>query len=66
MNECVFGDCQNGYGKLIFYSQGGPDLNEHRYEGYFNDVEFHAKGVLICNDGIIKKGIWQDDKLQEN
>ena len=36
------------------------------YEGEWMNDKRNGKGLLICNDGIIKNGIWQDDELQEN
>lgn len=40
--ECVYGDCQNGYGILEIRTE----LGTNRYEGTFQEGEFHGNGRL--------------------
>ena len=43
-NECVSGDCVNGYGTYVW------DSGE-KYVGEFKNYEFHGQGTLTLADG---------------
>lgn len=46
MNKCVSGDCENGYGEYVFYTEGAVELDIHTYIGDFKNGKFHGKGEL--------------------
>ena len=46
MNKCVSGDCENGYGEYVFYTEGAGDLDIHTYIGDFKNGKFHGKGEI--------------------
>ena len=45
-DQCIEGDCENGYGKVI----GGKYANYESYEGEFKNGKPHGKGTFILRD----------------
>ena len=70
-NECVSGNCDNGYGTYHFYVGGMVDFGEATYEGEFIDGKFNGKGEIVCDLGRFEGdaadyyiiGNWKDGKL---
>ena len=78
-NECVSGNCKNGYGTYE-WDDGTKYTGEHKnnvaegngvivfsdgskYEGEFKNDLFHGKGIFYYADGTIYKGDFRKDKF---
>ena len=78
-NECVSGDCKNGYGTYE-WDDGTKYTGEHKnnvaegkgvivlpdgskYEGEFKNDLFHGKGIFYYEDGMIYEGDFKNDKM---
>ena len=55
-DECIEGDCVNGYGTMV-YSTG------QKFSGHFKDGLRDGKGVFILPGGRKLEGIWQDNEI---
>lgn len=55
-NECVSGDCSNGYGVYKFHSG-------LKYEGEWKDGKRHGKGKLIYPEIYTYTGEWSNNKM---
>jgi hypothetical protein len=59
--ECVYGDCENGIGKLV--------TSDFSYEGSFKDQKFQGKGKLKLNsgdlfDGLFSAGVFKEGEIK--
>lgn len=54
-NNCLKGDCQNGFGTKS-YAEG-------EYEGFFENGKRNNIGVMLFNDKSIYIGAWQEDQI---
>ena len=54
--ECIQGDCVNGYGTYIFSSGD-------KYVGEWKNSKYHGQGTFTYADGRVEKGIWENGKL---
>ena len=54
--ECISGDCNNGQGT---YNKTNGD----KYVGEFKKGKRHGNGTYYFNNGEVKKGIWENQKL---
>jgi hypothetical protein len=57
-DECVEGDCQNGYGVMIF-STG------HKFSGEFKDGMRYGEGVLLLPGGRKIVGVWENNEIKK-
>jgi hypothetical protein len=73
-NECISGNCDNGYGKYIFWREGAVESDQIIYEGGFKNGKFDGKGNITCNFGAFEGdigdffvyGSWKNGKLDGN
>ena len=73
-NECISGNCDNGYGTYHFYVEGATDMGDATYEGEFIDGEFNGTGNVTCDldrfegetGGFYIIGNWKNGKLHGN
>ena len=57
-DECIEGDCVNGYGTLVT-STG------QKFIGHFKDGMRHGDGVFLLPGGRKLEGTWQDNEIVE-
>ncbi len=57
-NECVKGDCSNGYG-IFFYGSG------IQYSGQWKSGKRHGQGTLKYPDGSTYTGGWKNDRMHD-
>ncbi|MGD2099088.1 MAG: 2-isopropylmalate synthase [Desulfobacterales bacterium] len=57
-DECIEGDCVNGYGTLL-------TTTGQKFIGHFKDGMRHGKGVFILPGGRKLEGTWQDNEIVE-
>lgn len=76
---CMSGDCINGYGHFEWpggekylgnFVQGKMNgygvfywKNNNKFIGYWKDGKMHGEGLLFYDEGIIKKGIWDNNNF---
>jgi len=57
-DECIEGDCVNGYGTMV-------TTTGQKFIGHFKDGLRHGKGVFILPGGRKLEGTWQDNEIVE-
>jgi hypothetical protein len=57
-DECIEGDCVNGYGTLV-------TTTGQKFIGNFKDGMRHGKGVLLLPGGRKLEGTWQQNEIVE-
>ena len=55
-DECVSGDCVNGYGTYVWD-------NGDQYVGGYKDNLYHGQGTFTSNNGDQYVGGWKNDKM---
>ena len=57
-DECVSGDCANGYGTYVW------DRGD-KYVGESKNNAAHGRGTYTFADGTTERGIWKNGELDE-
>ena len=57
--NCISGNCENGYGTYVFEGEWEGD----RYVGEFKNNMFHGQGTYTFNDGTVIKGLFETDEF---
>ena len=55
-NECISGDCVNGYGTYVWD-------NGDKYVGEWKNNLFEGQGTYTFANGTAQKGIWKNGEL---
>ena len=71
---CMSGNCNNGYGKYVWYTDGHTDMVPIIYDGQFKNGKFHGDGFIEVDYGNFEggtstsfiKGQWNNGRLDGN
>ena len=55
-NGCIYGDCENGFGK--------KEIEGLTYIGEFEEGNFHGVGTISSSEGGSYTGMWKDGKME--